>query len=67
MANCVMTLVQIERERAEKRFPAYQRSLDWDELWRAYASILGDERPAMAYVRDFDTQRISPVCNNLSR
>jgi len=61
------TLVQLERAYAERRIPAYQRSLDWEELWRNYASILGDERPLMAYIRDTQTQRISPVCQNLTR
>jgi hypothetical protein len=61
------TFVQLERSKAETRFPPSLRSLDWDELWLAYASILGDDRPVMAYVRDEKTQRISPMCRNLSR
>jgi hypothetical protein len=60
------TLVELERAEAENRFPAYLRSPDWDELWDNYASALGEKRPMMAYIRDRDTQRISPICKNLA-
>lgn len=61
------TWVELERNKAEARFQPSLRSLDWEELWLAYASILGDDRPVMAYVRDDKTQRISPMCRNLAR
>jgi hypothetical protein len=59
-------LVQLARAHAENRFPPYLRSLDWDERWRNYSSVLGDRRPMMAYVRDMETQRITPICKNLA-
>jgi hypothetical protein len=53
--------------RAESRFPPHQRSFDWEERWLKFALVLGEERPIMAYVRDPETQRISPICQNLGR
>jgi hypothetical protein len=63
----VTSLVALERANAETRFPPHQRCLDWEERWVNYASVLGETRPVMAYVRDEQTQRISPICKNLAR
>jgi hypothetical protein len=59
------TAVQREQVRAEQRFAGWQRCHDWTERWSSYASALGEASPRMAYVRDLQSQLITPVCRNL--